>query len=39
MAAADAGVLPTIKCSSCGLGVDILAMGDHVCGQGKFCSS
>lgn len=31
MAVVDAGVLPTIKCSNCGIGVDISAMGDHVC--------
>ncbi|KKK20127.1 hypothetical protein P175DRAFT_0516957 [Aspergillus ochraceoroseus IBT 24754] len=26
------GDLPAIKCSSCGINVDISAMGDHVCG-------
>ncbi|KAL3476920.1 hypothetical protein BJX99DRAFT_227173 [Aspergillus californicus] len=31
MAAADTGDLPMIKCSSCGINVDIFAMGDHVC--------
>ncbi|KAL2817100.1 hypothetical protein BJX63DRAFT_116666 [Aspergillus granulosus] len=25
--------LPMIKCSSCGVNVDIFAMGDHVCGK------
>lgn len=31
MASLDAALLPAIKCSSCGLNVDIAAMGDHVC--------
>lgn len=35
MAALDAGILPTIKCSNCGVGVDISAMGDHVCANGN----
>lgn len=39
MAAIDAGVLPTVKCSSCGEGVEITAMGDHVCGHGNAFDS
>ncbi|PYH89514.1 hypothetical protein BO71DRAFT_108063 [Aspergillus ellipticus CBS 707.79] len=27
----DAGLLPMIKCSNCGMGVEISAMGDHMC--------
>ncbi|KAL4782199.1 hypothetical protein BJX76DRAFT_298692 [Aspergillus varians] len=32
-AGADMGDLPMIKCSDCGLNVDILAMGGHVCAK------
>ncbi|KAL6236176.1 hypothetical protein BDW75DRAFT_118665 [Aspergillus navahoensis] len=31
--ASDMGDLPMIKCSDCGVNVDILAMGDHVCAE------
>ncbi|KAL4894454.1 hypothetical protein BDV59DRAFT_11596 [Aspergillus ambiguus] len=31
MAAADPGILPMIKCSNCGINVEISAMGDHIC--------
>ncbi|KAL4816470.1 hypothetical protein BDW67DRAFT_43202 [Aspergillus spinulosporus] len=31
--ASDMGELPMIKCSDCGVNVDILAMGDHVCAK------
>ncbi|RHZ43239.1 uncharacterized protein CDV56_101205 [Aspergillus thermomutatus] len=30
----DAGLLPTIKCSNCGMSVEISEMGDHVCKPG-----
>lgn len=29
--AMDAGLLPTIKCSNCGMNVEIMSMGDHIC--------
>ncbi|PWY91316.1 hypothetical protein BO94DRAFT_462438 [Aspergillus sclerotioniger CBS 115572] len=29
----DAGLLPKIKCSNCGMSVEISAMGDHVCAK------
>ncbi|KAL3460826.1 hypothetical protein BJX64DRAFT_289956 [Aspergillus heterothallicus] len=35
----DVGDLPTIKCSSCGVNVDIFAMGDHACGKRAIASS
>ncbi|RAK95720.1 LIM domain-containing protein [Aspergillus ibericus CBS 121593] len=31
--AMDAGLLPMIKCSNCGMSVEISAMGDHVCAK------
>ncbi|KAL4981021.1 hypothetical protein BDW66DRAFT_163976 [Aspergillus desertorum] len=31
--ASNMGDLPMIKCSDCGVNVDILAMGDHVCAK------
>lgn len=27
----DGALLPTIKCSNCGMSVEISEMGDHVC--------
>lgn len=27
----DPGLLPSIKCSNCGMSVEISAMGDHIC--------
>ncbi|PLB42569.1 uncharacterized protein BDW47DRAFT_130372 [Aspergillus candidus] len=34
--AMDAGLLPTIKCSNCGLNVEIMSMGDHICPPAGF---
>lgn len=31
VASMDAGFLPSIKCSNCGVNVEISNMGDHVC--------
>ncbi|KAL3452958.1 hypothetical protein BJX65DRAFT_158272 [Aspergillus insuetus] len=36
---ADMGDLPMIKCSSCGVNVDIFAMGDHICGKPAIATS
>ncbi|KAK6823286.1 hypothetical protein RU639_005893 [Aspergillus parasiticus] len=33
------GFLPTIKCSNCGMNVEISAMGDHVCAPGSASST
>ncbi|KAL5336557.1 hypothetical protein BJX70DRAFT_276349 [Aspergillus crustosus] len=38
-ARADVGDLPMIKCSSCGVNVDIFAMGDHVCAKSANATS
>ncbi|KAL4903818.1 hypothetical protein BDW74DRAFT_34228 [Aspergillus multicolor] len=37
--ASDLGDLPMIKCSDCGVNVDILAMGDHVCAKSAIAIS
>lgn len=34
-----AGFLPTIKCSSCNLDVEISAMGEHICAAARECMS
>ncbi|KAL4920693.1 hypothetical protein BDW62DRAFT_162496 [Aspergillus aurantiobrunneus] len=39
MAAGTMGDLPMIKCSDCGVNVDILAMGDHVCAKSANATS
>jgi hypothetical protein len=31
------GLLPTIKCSSCNMDVEISAMGEHVCANVSKC--
>lgn len=30
----NAGYLPKIKCTNCGVDIDIERMGDHLCGPG-----
>ncbi|KAL4873939.1 hypothetical protein BDV12DRAFT_471 [Aspergillus spectabilis] len=38
-AGADMGDLPMVKCSSCGVNMDIFAMGDHVCAKSANATS